>query len=113
MSDPSSSPLTNENPADDAVQKTRAWTGLGVVVFGDVAIAIAAIFGVTKAGGGSNATQVVSILTSAFTAIGTMTAAYFGIRAASNSAQAAVAGMVGQTGDRTPSGQSPSAGGDA
>jgi len=75
-----------------AVQKTRALTGLGVVVFGDVAIAIAAIFGVVKAGTGADATQVVSILTSAFTAIGTMTAAYFGIRAASNTAQSAVEG---------------------
>jgi hypothetical protein len=79
-------------PTDTAVQKTRAWTGLWVVVFGDVAIAAIATFGVIKAGGGANITQLIAILSSAFTAIGTMTTAYFGIRAASNTAQSAVTG---------------------
>jgi hypothetical protein len=61
------------------------------VFAGDVAIASAAIYGVIRSGTGQNATQIVAILTSAFTAIGTMTTAYFGIRAASNTAQAATA----------------------
>jgi hypothetical protein len=60
------------------------------VIGGDVAIAAAATYGVVRSGTGQNATQIVAILTSAFTAIGTMTTAYFGIRAASNTAQAAV-----------------------
>src|SRR5215469_239396 len=64
------------------VDFTRAWTGLYVVIFGDVAIAVAAIYGVVRLGsttGSTNGPLVVSILTSAFTAVGTMTTAYFGI----------------------------------
>src|SRR4029450_7108490 len=86
---------TRFNPTEQAVQRTRAFTGLWVVVGGDVAIAAAAVYGVIKSGSGQNATQIVAILTSAFTAIGTMTTAYFGIRAASNTAQAAVSGSYG------------------
>jgi drug/metabolite transporter (DMT)-like permease len=71
------------------VQVIRSWTGLLVVVFGDAAVAAAAIWGVVKSTGTANA-QLVSILTSAFTAIGAMTTAYFGIRAVSNTAQSAV-----------------------
>jgi hypothetical protein len=82
-------------PSDNDVQRTRAWTGLLVVVFGDVAIAAAATWGIVKSGGTANA-QLVSILTSAFTAISTMTTAYFGIRAASNMAQSAVEGATQQ-----------------
>ena len=82
-----------DDPTDNAVQRTRAWTGLIVVVGGDVAIAAAATWGIVKSGGSANA-QLVSILTSAFTAISTMTTAYFGIRAASNMAQSAVAGAT-------------------
>jgi arginine exporter protein ArgO len=78
-------------PSDDAVQKTRAWTGLLVVAIGDVAIVIAAIVGIANVSGGStHATSVVAILTSGFTAVGTMTTAYFGIRAASNTAQSSM-----------------------
>jgi hypothetical protein len=78
------------NPSDNGVQRTRAWTGLWVVVGGDVAIAAAAIFAVWKVGsssGSSYLTSMVAILTSAFTAIGTMTTAYFGIKTMSNTAQ--------------------------
>jgi type IV secretory pathway VirB6-like protein len=85
----------NDDPTDNAVQKTRAWTGLLVVVFGDVAIAAAASWGIVKSGGTADA-QLVSILTSAFTAISTMTTAFFGIRAVSNTAQSAVAGAAQQ-----------------
>jgi len=62
-------------------------------VAGDVAIALAGAFMVFRFGGSdANVTQVVAVLTSAFTAIGTMTTAFFGIRAISNTAQHAVAG---------------------
>ena len=92
---PTDEPRNRFNPTDQAVQRTRAFTGLWVVVGGDVAIAAAAVYGVVKSASGQNATQIVAILTSAFTAIGTMTTAYFGIRAASNTAQAAVAESYG------------------
>jgi hypothetical protein len=74
------------------VDHTRAWTGLWVVIGGDVAIALAAILAVLKISSGStNVQSTVSILSSAFTAIGTMTTAYFGIRAVSNTAQHSIA----------------------
>lgn len=89
-------PSTPIGPADHAdvgknekdIERTRSITGLLAVVTGDVAIAVAAIialYEVTTNKASSSA--VVSILTSAFTAIGTMTTAYFGIKAASNTAQ--------------------------
>jgi hypothetical protein len=84
---------TKFNPTENAVQRTRAWTGLLVVVLGDVFIAAAAIVGVFLTG--KDTGQIVAILTSAFTAIGTMTAAYFGIRAATNTAQSAVVRQPG------------------
>ena len=75
------------NPSDNSVQRTRAWTGLWVVVGGDVAIAVAAILGLWKTSGSSTSAPMVAILTSAFTAIATMTTAYFGIKTMSNTAQ--------------------------
>ena len=80
-------------PDDPAsrVEKVRAWAGLMAVVAGDTAIAIAAIVGIIHfSSGGANSQvlpQVVAILSSAFTAIGTMTTAYFGIKAMSNTAK--------------------------
>ena len=79
--------------SEEAVDKTRAWTGLFVVVGGDVAIAVAVVFALVKFAGttGNAATAVLaSILSSAFAAIGTMTTAYFGIRASSNTAQRSI-----------------------
>src|SRR5215207_5469912 len=77
----------------DTVERTRTWAGVSVVVAGDVAIAAASAFMVFKfSGDAADVTQVVAVLTSAFTAIGTMTTAFFGIRAVSNTAQSAVAG---------------------
>jgi hypothetical protein len=99
---------TGKSPAvprtDNDVQFTRSWTGLWVVVAGDVVIALAAIIAVVlisrhssampavirpggSASSGLDTSAMVSILSSAFTAIGTMTTAYFGIRAATNTAQ--------------------------
>lgn len=71
------------------VQATRARMGVIVVVAGDIAIALAAIWGVVKVtdASGSNGSSLVAILTSAFTAIGTMTTAYFGIKSMSSTAQ--------------------------
>jgi hypothetical protein len=76
--------------SDPGVERTRAITGLAAVVAGDVAIALAAILGIVFATRGSIASsalpQVVAILSSGFTAIGTMTTAYFGIKSMSNTA---------------------------
>jgi hypothetical protein len=78
-------------PTDDAVQKVRAWTGLLVVAVGDIAIVIAAIVGIAHVSNDSaNTSSIVAILSSGFTAVGTMTTAYFGIRAASNTAQSSM-----------------------
>jgi hypothetical protein len=77
--------------SDPRVEKVRAWTGLCAVIAGDVAIALAAILGITHfaTSGTANSQilpQVVAILSSAFTAIGTMTTAYFGIKSMANTA---------------------------
>ena len=79
-----------QGTSDTGVEKVRAWTGLVAVVAGDLAIAIAAILGITHftASGTSQAVpQIVAILSGAFTAISTMTTAYFGIKAISNTAK--------------------------
>jgi hypothetical protein len=78
--------------SDAGVEKVRAWTGLFAVVAGDVAIALAATLGITHfATNGTSSSQVlpqvVAILSGAFTAIGTMTTAYFGIKSISNTAK--------------------------
>jgi hypothetical protein len=84
------------DPSENAVQRTRAWTGLLVVIAGDALIGGAAAFGVFK-GGDATSAQSVAILSSAFTAISTMTAAYFGIRAVTNTAQSAVTQQAATT----------------
>lgn len=82
---------TEPAPTDDEVQKVRAWTGLLVVAVGDVVIVIAAIVGIAHVStNGTHASSIVAILSSGFTAVATMTTAYFGIRAASNTAQSSM-----------------------
>jgi hypothetical protein len=77
--------------SNPGVEKVRAWTGLYAVIAGDIAIALAAILGITHFATSGTASaqilpQVVAILSSAFTAIGTMTTAYFGIKSMANTA---------------------------
>jgi hypothetical protein len=103
MTDGSAQPSTpsehvprEETPLDaaesaDAVQRMRAITGLFVVVVGDVVIAVAAIVGLVVLDSSHANSQAVAILTSAFTAISSLTTAYFGIRAATNTAQSSIA----------------------
>jgi hypothetical protein len=88
---PESKSLQNGNLSDEDVDKTRAWTGLWVVVGGDLAIAAAVIIAlfVFVVGHSDNAVFT-SILSSAFAAISTMTTAYFGIRESSNTAQRSI-----------------------
>jgi hypothetical protein len=73
---------------DAGVEKTRAVTGLLAVIAGDVAIAIAAILGIiyVSRGASASSTQIAAILSGGFTAIGTMTTAYFGIKSIANAA---------------------------
>ena len=73
---------------DTVIQTTRSWTGLYAVIIGDLAILGIALAGVIVVGSSNTtSTSVVAILTSAFTAIGTLTTAHFGIKAAANTAQ--------------------------
>jgi len=93
--------------SDPGVEKIRAWTGLAAVVAGDVAIALAAILGIThfaSSGTGSSQVlpQIVAILSSAFTAIGTMTTAYFGIKSISNTAKNVAGPPTGSVPPATP-----------
>lgn len=81
-----------QGTSDTGVEKVRAWAGLFAVVAGDLAIAVAAILGITHftasgTSGSQAVPQIVAILSGAFTAISTMTTAYFGIKAMSNTAK--------------------------
>ena len=98
-------PSVPGDTSNPGVERVRAWTGLAAVIAGDVAIAVAAILGITHFAttGTANAQilpQIVIILSSAFTAIGTMTTAYFGIKSMANTANN-IAGPP--TGTATPS----------
>ena len=84
----SARPNHKDNPTENTVQLARSRAGVVVVVAGDVVIALAAFIGISKFASGSAAsTSMVAILTSGFTAISTMTTAYFGIKTMSNTAQ--------------------------
>jgi hypothetical protein len=78
-------------PTAGRIEQVRAWAGLIAVVAGDTAIALAAILAIAHFAASGTPSQVlpqvVAILSSAFTAIGTMTTAYFGIKAMSNTAK--------------------------
>jgi hypothetical protein len=87
-STPQQAPSNPVSPSEEAVDKTRAWTGLYAVVGGDIAIAVGAVIALFKFAS-SNAV-LPAILSSAFAAISTMTTAYFGIRESSNTAQRSV-----------------------
>jgi hypothetical protein len=88
---PATATARTTGQSDPQVERVRAWTGLFAVITGDVAIAAAAILGIVFATRGSaassNLPQVVAILSSGFTAIATMTTAYFGIKSMSNTAK--------------------------
>ncbi|WP_446220010.1 hypothetical protein [Micromonospora sp. IBHARD004] len=79
--------------ADNKVQNTRTWTGLLAVLFGDAAICLVVILGVSAANISGETSA--AILTSAFTAVATMTTAYFGIRGMANTAQRSISEACG------------------
>jgi hypothetical protein len=109
---PASRTSTTSGTSDPGVERIRAVTGLLAVIAGDVAIAVAAILGIVYTSRGSApSAQIAAILSGGFTAIGTMTTAYFGIKSISNTAASLAGPPTGHpkgnaaptpTGDPTP-----------
>ncbi|MGW7259766.1 hypothetical protein [Streptomyces sp. NPDC054834] len=75
---------------DVELEKDRARYGLLAVVVSNLAIAGVAIFGVWRLDG--DKAVIVSVLTAAFTAVSSMTTAYLGIKAISNTARSIALG---------------------
>ncbi|MER6423221.1 hypothetical protein [Streptomyces sp. NPDC001137] len=75
---------------DAELEKSRARYGLLAVVISNLAIAGVAIFGVWRLGG--DRSVIVGVLTAAFTAVSSMTTAYLGIKAVSNTAKSIALG---------------------
>ncbi|WP_225833016.1 hypothetical protein [Streptomyces sp. NK08204] len=75
---------------DTDVEKDRARYGLLAVVISNLAIAGVAIFGVWQLDGDKSV--IVGVLTAAFTAVSSMTTAYLGIKAVSNTAKSIAMG---------------------
>ncbi|MEU8974990.1 hypothetical protein AB0D11_38045 [Streptomyces monashensis] len=71
--------------ADAQVEKTRARYGLFAIIASNLAIVVVASVGVWRLHGDKSV--VVGILTAAFTAVSSMTTAYLGIKAISNTAK--------------------------
>ncbi|MFJ8360788.1 hypothetical protein [Streptomyces sp. NPDC093984] len=74
---------------DTELEKTRARYGLLAVIVSNVAIAGVAVFGVWRLDG--DKPVMVGVLTAAFTAVSSMTTAYLGIKAVSNTAKSMAA----------------------
>ncbi|MCW8384068.1 hypothetical protein [Streptomyces justiciae] len=69
----------------DGVELARARYGLLAVVSSNLAIAVVALVGVWRLDGDKSV--IVGVLTAAFTAVSSMTTAYLGIKAVSNTAK--------------------------
>ncbi|MGW3122167.1 hypothetical protein ACWDBW_34390 [Streptomyces sp. NPDC001107] len=78
---------------DVELEKDRARYGLLAVVISNLAIAGVAIFGVWRLDG--DKAVIVGVLTAAFTAVSSMTTAYLGIKAVSNTARSIALGDGG------------------
>ncbi|MFF7476230.1 hypothetical protein [Streptomyces sp. NPDC008092] len=74
---------------DIQLEKDRARYGLLAVVVSNLAIAGVAVFGVWRLNG--NESVIIGVLTAAFTAVSSMTTAYLGIKAVSNTAKSIAA----------------------
>ncbi|SOD85418.1 hypothetical protein [Streptomyces sp. Ag109_G2-15] len=75
---------------DTELEKDRARYGLLAVVVSNLAIAGVAIFGVWRLNG--DKAVIVGVLTAAFTAVTSLTTAYLGIKAVSNTAKSIALG---------------------
>ncbi|MBX7555007.1 hypothetical protein K1Y78_45635 [Streptomyces sp. tea 10] len=71
--------------ADNQLERIRARYGLLAIIAGNLAIVVVAIVGVWRLHG--DKAVIVGILTAAFTAVSSMTTAYLGIKAISNTAK--------------------------
>jgi uncharacterized transporter YbjL len=80
---------------DTELEKDRARYGLLAVVVSILAISGVAIFGVWRLDG--DKAVIVGVLTAAFTAVSSMTTAYLGIKAVSNTAQSMAHGASRRT----------------
>ena len=78
---------------DVELEKDRARYGLLAVVISNLAIAGVAVFGVWRLDG--DKAVIVGVLTAAFTAVSSMTTAYLGIKAVSNTARSIALGDGG------------------
>lgn len=78
---------------DVELEKDRARYGLLAVVISNLAIAGVAVFGVWRLDGDKSV--IVGVLTAAFTAVSSMTTAYLGIKAVSNTARSIALGDGG------------------
>ncbi|MFE3033760.1 hypothetical protein ACFXKY_19255 [Streptomyces canus] len=75
---------------DDGLELARARYGLFAVLASNLAIAGVAVVGVWRLDG--DKAVIVGVLTAAFTAVSSMTTAYLGIKAVSNTARAIALG---------------------
>lgn len=82
---------------DDALELARARYGLFAVLASNLAIAGVAVVGVWRLDG--DKAVIVGVLTAAFTAVSSMTTAYLGIKAVSNTARSIA---LGEKAERTP-----------
>ncbi|MEU3514083.1 hypothetical protein ABZ770_02075 [Streptomyces sp. NPDC006654] len=85
---------------DVELEKTRARYGLLAVVVSNLAIAAVAVFGVWQLDGDTSV--IIGVLTAAFTAVSSMTTAYLGIKAVSNTARSIVSSAAAATHTATP-----------
>ncbi|MFI1257164.1 hypothetical protein ACH4U6_25750 [Streptomyces netropsis] len=76
------------------LERVRSLAGLLAVLIGDAAIVAVVVWGVNEFGDKDTAV-LIGLLTAAFTAVSTMTTAYLGIKAVSNTAQV-LSGHSGQ-----------------
>ncbi|MEV5878772.1 hypothetical protein AB0L75_32025 [Streptomyces sp. NPDC052101] len=77
--------------ADAQLEKVRARYGLLAVIISNLAIAVVAIIGAWRFNGDKSV--IVGILTAAFTAVSSVTTAYLGIKAVSNTAKSIALGQ--------------------
>ncbi|MFG3024870.1 hypothetical protein ACGFZQ_41280 [Streptomyces sp. NPDC048254] len=87
---------------DIQLEKDRARYGLLAVVISNLSIALVAVFGVWRLSGDTSV--IIGVLSAAFTAVSSMTTAYLGIKAVSNTAKsmAAAASPAAHTTPPTP-----------
>jgi len=89
------------------LEKYRARYGLLAIVVSNIAIAGVAAFGVWRLNG--DKAVIVGVLSAAFTAMSSMTTAYLGIKAVSNTARSIALGDGAGRGDRAAAAANPPA----